>query len=148
MKAVHYRNGDGHCARCSGELLRVIIVRTPHGDGGPGAHMHLKPLCGQCATPHETAYADTTAACPGCGIMMNFSRRDAYTTRWIACSTRCYQRAWRSSHRIKTRTCEVCRTEFPSPRKDARFCSGACRQWQYRLRRKGSPAAQFRLNPQ
>ena len=126
MRSVHYRKGDDRCGRCGCELLRVILVPNPE------FHHHLLPLCGQCATPEELAYADTTGDCPGCGIPMQFSRRDGYTTRWVACSTRCYHRAWRSSHRMKTRTCEVCRRGFQSTRRDARFCSSACRQKHHR----------------
>jgi hypothetical protein len=132
MRAVchyGYRDGGG-CWRCGGELLRVIIVPDP------AFRRHLTALCGQCATPEEAAYANRTADCPGCGIPMCFSRRDTYNTRWVACSTRCYQRAWRRSRRIETtRTCAVCGQTFTPPRSDARYCSNACRQKHYRADR-------------
>jgi hypothetical protein len=131
MRPVHYKNwrqGDSLCARCGNQLLRVILAPDPD------FHRHLLPLCGQCATPQESTYADTTGECPGCGMAMRFNRLDGFTTRWVTCSTRCYQRAWRKSRRIKARICGVCRFEFQSPRKDARFCSNACRQWHYRAR--------------
>ena len=34
--------------------------------------------------------------------------------------------------------CTVCKTDFISKRADAEFCSSACRQWAYRLRKLGS----------
>ena len=125
MRGVYYRKGDDCCARCGGELLRVILAPDPN-------RHFLTPLCGQCATPEEMAYADAGGDCPGCGIAMRFSTRDAWTTRWVTCSTRCYQRAWRRSRRIKMRLCEVCGRGFQSSRKDARLCSSACRQKRYR----------------
>jgi ssDNA-binding Zn-finger/Zn-ribbon topoisomerase 1 len=128
MRTVHYKKGEGRCARCGGELLRVILAPDPD------CRFHLTPLCGQCATPKEKAYAHVGGECPGCGIAMRFSHRDAWRTRWVTCSTRCYQRAWRRSRRIKLRACEGCHREFQSSRKDARFCSNACRQMQYRAR--------------
>jgi hypothetical protein len=139
MRAVchyHYRDGGG-CWRCGSELLRVIIVPNPD------FRRYLIALCGQCATPDELAYVNATADCPGCGIAMSFSSLDAYTTRWVACSTRCYQRAWRRSRRMKATLCAMCRRPFQSPRTDARFCSPACRQRAYRERldRKDDPPA-------
>src|SRR3979411_2580388 len=47
----------------------------------------------------------------------------------------CYSRYLRSTKRIKALSCEVCRCRFQSARRDARFCSDACRQWSYRERR-------------
>lgn len=127
----------GHCAQCGTELLRLILApRRRFPDDGPfaGHFYSLTPLCGQCATPEDMAYARTAMICPGCGIPMHISPRDAMTTRWPACSDRCYQRAWRRSRRIKTLTCTVCRIDFQATRTDARFCSSACRQHQHRLR--------------
>jgi len=133
----------GHCAQCGGELLRVILApRRSFPDDGPYAHYFysLTPLCGQCATPEDMAYASLTKDCPGCGMPMHYSSRDAMTTKWVACSDRCYQRAWRASRRkAKTATCVVCETVFNPPRSDARYCSNACRQWQHRLRRASRP---------
>ena len=116
----------------------MILAQDPEFYAHWGHHGLLTPLCGQCASPEELAYAHATGECPGCGIAMCFSPRDAYATRWVACSTRCYQRAWRRSRRVKQRTCEVCQTTFSTARTDARFCSGVCRQWAFRLRRRAT----------
>src|SRR5258707_14048684 len=48
--------------------------------------------------------------------------------------TKCYARYLRVSKRIKTRSCQVCKYTFQSPRSDARFCCDACRQAAYRFR--------------
>jgi hypothetical protein len=131
----NYRKGPNRCARCGEELLRVILAPDPE------VRWHwLLPLCGQCATPEDMTYASTSGACPGCGMALSYSPRDAMTTRWFACSDRCYQRAWRASRRqVKTATCLVCKTVFHPPRSDARYCSNACRQWQHRLRLASRP---------
>ena len=50
------------------------------------------------------------------------------------CGT-CYSRCLRSTKRTKSLACEVCKFGFQSARRDARFCSDACRQWSYRERR-------------
>src|SRR5713101_1456920 len=50
------------------------------------------------------------------------------------CGT-CYSRYLRSKKRTKSLVCEVCKFGFQSARRDARFCSDACRQWSYRERR-------------
>src|ERR1700688_3291681 len=50
------------------------------------------------------------------------------------CAT-CYSRYVRSKKRTKALACEVCKFGFQSARRDARFCSDACRQWSYRERR-------------
>jgi hypothetical protein len=139
----------GHCAQCGGELLRVILApRRSFPDDGPFAHhiYSLTPLCGQCATPEELAYASHSMSCPGCSISMQISPRDAMMTKWPACSDRCYQRAWRQSRRMKQRACEVCRATFSTARTDTRFCSGACRQWAFRLRRRATgPSERVKL---
>ena len=50
------------------------------------------------------------------------------------CCNACLRRAVRKKRRIKDLTCTVCKEEFATARKDAKYCSGACRQWAYRLR--------------
>jgi hypothetical protein len=46
-----------------------------------------------------------------------------------------YQREWRARRRAARRlVCAGCRLEFIPARKDARFCSGACRFRAYRRR--------------
>ena len=119
------------CWFCGAQLQRVVIVPDPE------FRPHLITLCRQCATPEEVAHADAARTCPGCGIPMRLSRRDAVTSRWaMTCSTRCYQRALRASRRVKPRIirCEVCWTEFQAVHVDARYCSAACKQRAYRQR--------------
>jgi hypothetical protein len=47
---------------------------------------------------------------------------------------RCYARELRRRKRRKTRACSSCGTEFVTTRRDARFCSDACRQRAFRQR--------------
>ena len=118
------------CGRCGAELLRVVMVPNPE------FRPHLITLCRQCATPEEVAHADAARTCPGCGIPMRLNSRTASTTRWVmTCSTRCYQRAWRASRRVKRIVrCEICWSEFQPVHADARYCSAACKQRAYRQR--------------
>jgi hypothetical protein len=46
------------------------------------------------------------------------------------------ERARRARRRLKHRRCETCRGYFKSPRRDARYCSAACRQKAYRDRQR------------
>lgn len=135
-----YSNHDrwgryGHCAKCGGELLRVILAPDRDIRAIPGWRW-LTPLCGQCATPEDIAYASEQMDCPGCGLPMHISPHDAMMTKWPACSDRCYQRAWRAARRKTNRamTCEICETAFQPKRAEARYCSNACRQRAYRQR--------------
>src|ERR1700686_3042048 len=65
------------------------------------------------------------ADCPKTSLIDNVKGR---------CAT-CYSRYLRSKKRTKSFSCEVCKFGFQSARRDARFCSDACRQWSYRERR-------------
>jgi predicted nucleic acid-binding Zn ribbon protein len=59
---------------------------------------------------------------------------------WQICSRRCYQRTLRKRHRReKSRCCKVCKKRLEPTRKDARFCSNACRQFAYRARQRPGP---------
>jgi hypothetical protein len=83
--------------------------------------------------------------CPGCGEP-TFVAPNLRSHQLQFCSMRCYQRAYRKARRqhgstidwkggIRAR-CECCKQfHLTSKRKDARFCSNKCRQWQYRQRR-------------
>jgi hypothetical protein len=60
---------------------------------------------------------------------------------FITCSRQCQVSVYNARGRARKRrrrslnTCAVCQLEFTSARRDARFCSDACRQWAYRARR-------------
>src|SRR6266536_257970 len=84
-------------------------------------------VCKQCATPKELNGAETQVTCPGClrTFFVPYQWK-AYRRRY--CCDACGQRARRKAARMKTHRCPACKTEFRSARRDARFCSNACRQ--------------------
>ena len=49
------------------------------------------------------------------------------------CCEACGKRARRKPNGIKNHICAACKGEFRSTRRDARFCTNACRQSDYRL---------------
>ena len=101
------------------------------------------PVCEICVTDQERERQHYKVTCKGCGRLLSFplqrlgrvaslnggGHRTART-----CSNACFRRALRKRRRPKGHVCAVCREEFTSARKDAKFCSSACRQWAYRLR--------------
>jgi hypothetical protein len=111
----------------------VIIVAQRHS-GPYGVFTPLVHVCEQCATQKELDGAKTQVICPGC------SRTLFVPYQWKAhrrryCCEACGKRARRKVRRLKTHLCSVCKIEFRSARRDARFCSNACRQSRYRLRK-------------
>jgi hypothetical protein len=99
-------------------------------------------------------------ACQGCGEPISIPR-DQFrgTWRWFShgvCSMRCYQRAYRKRRREHGRgsaidwkvkdghdhnsQCATCKKRLQSQRKDARYCSNACRQFAYRAWQRPGPA--------
>jgi predicted nucleic acid-binding Zn ribbon protein len=76
--------------------------------------------------------------CNGCGEPIMTPLEGVFG--WQVCSKRCYQRALRKRHRREnSRSCKVCKDRFEPTRKDARFCSNACRQFAYRARQRPGP---------
>jgi hypothetical protein len=47
---------------------------------------------------------------------------------------KCWMREFRAARRMKVRACVACQTCFSTPRRDALYCSAACRQRSYRSR--------------
>ena len=95
-----------------------------------------------CMACFKQADADVTSRqqryerrCQGCGEPIMTPTEGVFC--WQVCSKRCYQRALRKRHRRENwRCCKVCKDRFEPTRKDARFCSNACRQFAYRARRR------------
>ena len=106
------------------------IVHTVIGDGA----VHIDkwtPVCDACATPKELAKATTQSACAVCGQRMIALPHRGSSVR----SSRCYQRQNRARRRsLAKATCTTCGLGFVPKRKDACFCSDACRQRAYRGR--------------
>jgi hypothetical protein len=127
------------CTRCQGPLADTVVIvvqMIPRNDKRSrerDSWTRLLHVCEQCATQSELKFATTLLSCPGC------SRTLLVPQRWNAhrrqyCCEACGKRARRKASRKKAHICAVCKTEFRSARRDARFCSNACRQSDYRLR--------------
>jgi hypothetical protein len=133
------RNGSmlleiaGRCTRCHYELGETAyMVRETR----------YVPVCEVCVTGAERNYQRDWVTCAGCGRRLSVPRwRTSRLTSLMdgghpartTCNNACLRRALRKKRRAKCRVCTVCRDEFTSARGDAKYCSGVCRQWAYRL---------------
>jgi hypothetical protein len=95
-----------------------------------------------------------TIQCGGCGEYISTIRNPRHQ-HWNYCSNRCYQRSYRKRRRGQdsvvawkggrpNKCCVVCKKPLDTygeqhKRKDAKFCSNKCRQWQYRRRHQPAP---------
>jgi hypothetical protein len=80
--------------------------------------------------------------CEGCGALISNPSKGVFA--YQVCSRRCYLRAYRKRRRkhggstiawkAQTPRCRNCQRAFEPARKDARYCSNACRQRAYRQR--------------
>ncbi len=126
-----------HCRRCQGALADTVII-VPQD---PLVWTKLLHVCEQCATQEELNWAKTQVICPGCSRTLFVPYQwNAHRRRYCCddCGERARHKARRISRkagRMKTHVCPVCKSEFQSARRDARFCSNACRQWTYRRER-------------
>jgi hypothetical protein len=139
---VAYRENGGCCTRCAGPfgdnmtayLVRETIVAQIFGTGDAAfaaTDYKLTPVCDACVTPKEAANTTKASNCAVCGQRMMTA---PFPPRSV-CSSRCYQRQLRARKRASARaTCSTCGLGFVPKRKDARFCSDACRQRAYRGR--------------
>jgi ribosomal protein S27E len=129
-----------HCTRCQGALADTVIIvaqLVPNRDKKPHERAYwtrLLHVCEQCATQQELDAAKTQVICPGCSRTLFVPYQwNGHRRRY--CCEACGKRARRKANRMKTHLCPVCKVEFQSARRDARFCSDACRQSTYRLRK-------------
>src|SRR6516165_12593411 len=89
-------------------------------------------VCMPCFKAANVEAASTQARyereCCGCGEPILNPTYGVFG--YEVCSSRCYQRDLRKSNRQKkAHSCKVCKRRFEPSRKDAQFCSNACRQW-------------------
>src|ERR1700739_5090025 len=79
-------------------------------------------------------WVSITRECPACGKVETHSVRTIQS--WIdkphCCSWPCKARYRRTVKRHKERTCVICGNSFTTTRRDASYCSNACRQKAYR----------------
>jgi hypothetical protein len=89
------------------------------------------------------AYVPITRKCSGCGETVK--RRVRTLQSWVDrpqfCSWECRWRYGRRIKRHKERTCVVCGASFTTTRRDAGYCSNACRQKAYRAAKPAAVAA-------
>ena len=97
----------------------VIIVAQRHS-GPYGVFTPLVHVCEQCATQKELDGAKTQVICPGCSRTL-FVPYQGKAHRRRYCCEACGARARRKIRRLKTHLCSVCKIEFRSARRDARF---------------------------
>lgn len=145
-----------HCHWCetrfeAGAKRFVILDGVNHSGGWGLASICFE--CFKCDGASEDSGLDlerTTRECQGCGEPVSIPfRRYRGAGRWFqwgVCSNACYQRAYRKRRRQQggstidwkhgdhRQCCECCKQPISGKRNDARFCSGKCRQWQYRRR--------------
>jgi hypothetical protein len=101
-----------HCTRCGAVIecgFQCIDVNSGYG------RIKRKLICGQGSGLH--------ACTSGMGRVLTYY-----------CSRACGRRHRRARNRVKEVVCSVCDHLFPTTRRDARYCSNACRQEAYRER--------------
>ena len=137
-KPKAYFKNAGHCTRCeepfggnaTAYMVREYVVWSTIWGGQLNlCQYETIPVCDACLKPNEQERTTIDATCKGCGQRMRLSEL------WPArvCSNRCAQRDRRKRRRMAARTrCGVCRTIFTPRRRDAKFCSVACKQRAYR----------------
>jgi hypothetical protein len=146
VRYTWWRRPHGHCQRCGNAMRenetafmvrqRVAIANCGTEDNPfPITDWLPVPICDFCLTPEEKAQDRVESLCSGCSRILSIPDDLTCYKRWTYCSDRCRRRAARQTQRQKHRTCETCGMTFQSPRRDARYCSSACRQWSFRRRR-------------
>jgi hypothetical protein len=148
---TYYWKTAGHCTRCSqpfapDALMHIVVERAIRtilgGEGGLVIYnKEASPVCDTCLEPREQAPPWVDRTCGGCSHAMRFyhqpsrSRRHPGHRARVWCSSRCEQRvrrAWRKV--VVEKSCATCNKPFFPARRDAAYCSNACRQWNYRAR--------------
>jgi hypothetical protein len=130
------------CIRCGIPLNVAFMVKSKGWWFWP-----FDPVCSICVTPRERERHAIERDCRGCGQRMMFAevrRHHWYRPRpeplcRFVCSDQCYQRD-RPQASASGEAADVHRLPghvHAQARRDAKFCSGPCRQWTYR-RRKGT----------
>ncbi|MDX1568420.1 MAG: hypothetical protein R3223_11510 [Longimicrobiales bacterium] len=141
------------CWLCDGTLgPRNVVYRTRVRLGRGlygGTSWTVVPLCRQCRPSGPEPWQSWSwdrgpKPCQTCGrpVLNQVTRRMRHHT---FCSDACEedyhaarQAAERREARDREKECKACADEFTASRKDAKFCSDACRQKAYRRRKRES----------
>lgn len=123
----------GWCARCGKDLApgEKVVVQQAEPWG-------MAPRCVDCAGSHERWQSpDRKGDCGGCGRPVVLRNPWAWHRKHIYCCTRCADVIFRKlrQRNPKPVACDGCDAKFTPSRADARFCSNACRQRDYRTRK-------------
>lgn len=135
------------CGQCGTNFAagETAYLSTRNWNGGHRRNVR----CFACAKPGEARPGVWRGPlpCRGCQrpivyisrIEPHYRRREAGGS-WIACSTRCTRRAYnqKPSQEREPLDCVVCHERIDTRRRDARYCSPACRQKAYRGRKPDS----------
>ena len=126
--------GQRLCVECKapGVYARSLCLNCYMRD----RHRQRRPLCVECAEPGIYA----RGLCHKCYVL---ERQRRHRQRFcVECGEpgiyarslcqNCYLRDRRRLHRMKLRACGVCGVSFQSVRRDALYCSAACRQKAHR----------------
>lgn len=133
-KALWDASGCAKCGKAIAPDERITWKRilVP---GFLGSDEVKAPCCDICVG-EDPYYLLTSKVCGHCGRPVRLKPRKYQRRFW--CSNRCSQR-WYNAHRIpryKPRViCGCCGSDFKPARRDAAFCSSACRQRAYRQRK-------------
>jgi hypothetical protein len=141
MGQWYERARAGYCTRCGEPFAadaELFMVRETIAWSFYTTFVLTQPervaVCSGCVSAAEMAAATITSVCAGCGHRLIYPAERRLRMPQT-CSPACAQRVRRQLHRPKRLTCQICRKSFTSARRDARFCSNACRQWHYRRAR-------------
>jgi hypothetical protein len=124
------------CGRCGTAIPSGAPVALQQRDRKPGtSRFHEVTTCLACAAPWLERHRPHRESCPHC-------RRPVYRRRWrgrLFCCDRCAWLAASARRRARNalgreRACAACGRSFTATRVDARTCSPACRQKDYRCR--------------
>ena len=126
------------CADC-GEEIEGVVYRFPKPRGGGG--WALAARCRGCAVipGRWQPLAVTPVACAGCGRPVATTHPQLFRAG-VVCQPGCIARARDRRRRAARadRSCASCGALFSPGRSDARYCSPACRQRAYLLRRRST----------
>jgi hypothetical protein len=158
LATATYLENVGRCTRCHYQLGNEAYLVREQVHAGSRFHKDdvnfehplfnivrsaLVPVCKMCTWDEELTHTRYWVTCAGCDRRLSVARWKTgrvaslmgcgHPTRHT-CNNACFRRSLRKQRRAKDLICVVCREGFTSARKDAKYCSSACRQWAYRLR--------------
>jgi hypothetical protein len=139
MNEMKLRPPHEHCERCGnhmpmGATATMVWQKVPVTiyDCFCITDYMPVPVCTSCVTPAEAACRRLEFVCGGCTRTLSIPWTYDTPAQWRHCSERCYRRAARRNARHKQCDCVMCGFAFTTTRRDAQYCSTACRQRHHR----------------